>query len=75
MTRSAMEFVSGARRGEPMDGALKPEYDSAIEDDVHHGNLRFGLLQWRAIADHYGAWRRQHERLRALCAAAVRVAA
>ena len=34
------------------DGVLKPELDSRIEGDVHHGNVGFGLLQWQAIKVH-----------------------
>ena len=37
-----------------VDGVLDSAYDSAAEDDVHHGNVRFGLTQWRAIAEHFG---------------------
>ena len=38
-----------------IDGVLKPMYDSVFEGDVHHGNPSFGSLQWRAVAEHFGA--------------------
>jgi hypothetical protein len=54
LTEVGVDFVPAPNEAS-VDGVLKPVYDSAIEDDVHHGNPKFGSLQWWAIAEHYGA--------------------